>query len=152
FHGLASNTQQFGVRESATSIIENAIVVAGNQRLKNKITKLIALVKQLPIGQHHISPPMRMCGICASIKHLIDACPILQETKPNNAAVAAMMGGQQYSLPSLEDLVKQMVTNNSQFQQNKFNLHRQQPLQPLVIIANNLQFEQEERLLQEEEA
>ncbi|RDY08537.1 hypothetical protein CR513_07218, partial [Mucuna pruriens] len=50
----------------------------------------------LAIGQYHISPPARVCGICASIEHSTDLCPTLQEMETNNAKVAAMMGGQQY--------------------------------------------------------
>ncbi|RDX97299.1 hypothetical protein CR513_19942, partial [Mucuna pruriens] len=100
FHGLACNTQQFGVREYATSRIVNEVVAIGNQRLENKITELTSFVKQLAIGQHHISPPVRVYGICASIynNHLL--------SNNNNF------------LPFLEDLVKQMATNNIQFQQN----------------------------------
>ncbi|RDX96596.1 hypothetical protein CR513_20735, partial [Mucuna pruriens] len=53
----------------------NEVVAIDNQRLENKITKLTSLVRQLAIGQHHII------------------------IEPNNAEVAAMMIGQQYSQP-----------------------------------------------------
>ncbi|RDX91565.1 hypothetical protein CR513_26435, partial [Mucuna pruriens] len=99
FHGLASedpqshlkefhgNIQQFGVRGFVASK-----VVISNQRLENKITELTSLVRQLAIRQHHISPPMKMCGICAFIEHPTDVCSTLQETKLNNVEVATMMG------------------------------------------------------------
>ncbi|RDX73737.1 hypothetical protein CR513_46603, partial [Mucuna pruriens] len=70
FHG---STQQFGVGEFATSRVVN----------------------ELAIG-HHISPLVRVCGICASIEHPTDMCPILKETKLNSVEVTTMMGGQQY--------------------------------------------------------
>ncbi|RDX61121.1 hypothetical protein CR513_60673, partial [Mucuna pruriens] len=142
FHGaqnlisnMPGNTQQFSVRGSVASIVVNEI------RLKNKINELTSLVRQLAIGQHHLSPLVRVCSICASIEHLIDACSTLQEIEPNNAKVVAMMGGQQYGFhptqnvpqnhqryqspppfrqqyPIQHDLVKQMATSNIQFQQN----------------------------------
>ncbi|RDX91644.1 hypothetical protein CR513_26354, partial [Mucuna pruriens] len=54
-----SNTQKFGVRRFAASKVVNEIVVIDNQGLENKITKLTSLVRQLTIGQHHSSPPVK---------------------------------------------------------------------------------------------
>ncbi|RDX82236.1 hypothetical protein CR513_36996, partial [Mucuna pruriens] len=67
FHGLTSNTQQFDVREFAASRVVN---------------------------EHHISPLVRVCDICASIEHPVDVCPTLQETELNNAEVDAMISDQ----------------------------------------------------------
>ncbi|RDY10824.1 hypothetical protein CR513_04599, partial [Mucuna pruriens] len=72
YHGLTSNTQQFGIRGSAASKI----------RVKNKITELISLVRQLAIGLHHISSPIRVCDIFAFVEHPTDACLTLQEIEP----------------------------------------------------------------------
>ncbi|RDX94637.1 hypothetical protein CR513_22956, partial [Mucuna pruriens] len=77
------NTQQFGVREFVASRVVNKIVVPHNQTLENKIIELPSLVRQLSIGQHIISPPARMCGICAFVEHPTDACPTLQELCTN---------------------------------------------------------------------
>ncbi|RDY14630.1 hypothetical protein CR513_00282, partial [Mucuna pruriens] len=93
FHGLVGNTQQFCVRGSTASRVVNEVVVADNQRLENKIIEQTFLVRKLTIGQHHICPLVRVCGICAFVEHSIDACPTLQETKPNNAEIDAIMGG-----------------------------------------------------------
>ncbi|RDX96702.1 hypothetical protein CR513_20611, partial [Mucuna pruriens] len=46
-------------------------------RLKSKITKLTSLVRQLAIGQHHSSPLVRVCGMCAFVEHATNACPTL---------------------------------------------------------------------------
>ncbi|RDY00196.1 hypothetical protein CR513_16655, partial [Mucuna pruriens] len=59
FHGLVSNTQQFGIRGSPTSKVVIEVVATDNQRFENKITELTSLVRQLAIGQHHSSPLMR---------------------------------------------------------------------------------------------
>ncbi|RDX82274.1 hypothetical protein CR513_36959, partial [Mucuna pruriens] len=101
FHGLACNTRQFGVRESTTSKVVNEIVALGNQRLENKITKLTSLVRQLAIGQHHISPLLSS---------------------------------------SLEDLVKQITTNNIQFQENVFatNQELQAQIEQLATTMDQL--------------
>ncbi|RDY13387.1 hypothetical protein CR513_01694, partial [Mucuna pruriens] len=56
FHGLVGNIQQFGVREFAASRVVNEI-------LKNKITEMTSLVRQLAIRQHQISPLMAMNNI-----------------------------------------------------------------------------------------
>ncbi|RDX76947.1 hypothetical protein CR513_42991, partial [Mucuna pruriens] len=68
FHGIAGgdphkqlkeshgNTQQFGVKGSTASEVVNGVV----------------------IGQHHISPLVRVCGICAFVEHPTNACPTLQ--------------------------------------------------------------------------
>ncbi|RDX79766.1 hypothetical protein CR513_39768, partial [Mucuna pruriens] len=91
---------QFAVRGSTASKVVNEVVIADNQILEIKITKLTSVVRQLAIGQEHISPPAKVCGICASIKYLIDICPTLQEIEPNSVEkVAIVMGGQQYKQP-----------------------------------------------------
>ncbi|RDX77377.1 hypothetical protein CR513_42515, partial [Mucuna pruriens] len=74
---MASNTQQFGVKGSIASKVVNELV----------------------IGQHHISPLVRVCVICAFVEHPTNACPTLQEIELNSAEVATMMGGQQYRQP-----------------------------------------------------
>ncbi|RDX91044.1 hypothetical protein CR513_27030, partial [Mucuna pruriens] len=76
------NTQQFGIRGSVASRIIYKLVIVDNQRLENKIIELTSLIRQLAIGQHHISPLVRACRICASVEHPIDAYPILQEIEP----------------------------------------------------------------------
>ncbi|RDY06255.1 hypothetical protein CR513_09780, partial [Mucuna pruriens] len=82
FHGLASNTQQFHIKGSPTSRVVNEVVATDNQRLENKITELMSLVRQLAIGQHHNSPPLKVYGMCASVEHPTNACPTLQKIKP----------------------------------------------------------------------
>ncbi|RDX77480.1 hypothetical protein CR513_42387, partial [Mucuna pruriens] len=57
------------------------------------MTELTSLVRYLAIGQHHISPPTRVCGIYASIEHPTNAYPTLQESEPNNAKVVGMING-----------------------------------------------------------
>ncbi|RDX91892.1 hypothetical protein CR513_26051, partial [Mucuna pruriens] len=67
---MEGNTHQFGVRGSTTSKVVN----------------------KLAIRQYHTSPLARVCGICGSIEHPIDACPTLQETEPNNAEFTFLGG------------------------------------------------------------
>ncbi|RDY06738.1 hypothetical protein CR513_09232, partial [Mucuna pruriens] len=84
-HDQISNTQQFGVRGLVAFTVVNK-VVTNNQRLKDKITELTSL--------NDTSPLAKVCGICASIEHPTNAYPTLQETEPNSAEAATMMGGQ----------------------------------------------------------
>ncbi|RDX69207.1 hypothetical protein CR513_51707, partial [Mucuna pruriens] len=76
---------------STASEVVNEVVIVDNQILENKTIELTTLSLD-----HHISPLLRVCGICASMEHSTDACPTLQKIDPNNVEVAAMMGGQQY--------------------------------------------------------
>ncbi|RDX63949.1 hypothetical protein CR513_57561, partial [Mucuna pruriens] len=52
---MANNDRTLTEGPPASKIV-NEVVVVDNQRLKNKITKLTSLVRQLAIGQHHNSP------------------------------------------------------------------------------------------------
>ena len=81
---MAANYQQFGTRGVATSKdVANEVsisMVADNQRLENKLTKLTSLVRQLAIGQQHnmmAGNQLRLYGICCALDHPTDACPIL---------------------------------------------------------------------------
>ncbi|RDX79481.1 hypothetical protein CR513_40095, partial [Mucuna pruriens] len=49
---MASNTHQFGIRGMSQSRMVNGISVASNQRLKNQLTELTSLVRQLVVGIH----------------------------------------------------------------------------------------------------
>ncbi|RDY12317.1 hypothetical protein CR513_02907, partial [Mucuna pruriens] len=91
------------------------------------------------------------CGMCGSIGHSFNDCPILQEPPPP-------FRPQSVQESSLEDLMKQLAMNNSQFQKNVSTT--QQPVQQLnsspsledlvqqfqqntmQIQQNNMQFQQ----------
>ncbi|RDX95149.1 hypothetical protein CR513_22363, partial [Mucuna pruriens] len=140
FHDLASNSQQFGVREFIASKVVNEVVATDHKRLENKITGLTSPVRQLAIGQQHISPLVRVYDICASIEHPTNACPILQEIELNSVGVIDIVGVNVVRVmkvaevqPPLPSIVQPSIV---------------QPLHPLVITANKLQPEQKERLLQ----
>ncbi|RDX72579.1 hypothetical protein CR513_47912, partial [Mucuna pruriens] len=96
---MVGNTRQFGLRRPTPSGRVNEVTVVNNQRLENKIVELTSLVRQLEIGQHHTSPPARVCDICTSVEHLTDVCSTLQATKPNSVEFAKMISGQQYRQP-----------------------------------------------------
>ncbi|RDY06984.1 hypothetical protein CR513_08954, partial [Mucuna pruriens] len=70
---MVGNTQQFGVRRPTTSRGVNEVIVANNQRL-DKVTKLLSLVRQLVIRQHHTSLPTIVSDICTSIDHPTNSC------------------------------------------------------------------------------
>ena len=51
-------------------------MVAGNQRLKNKLTELTPLVRQLVIGKQQnvmAANQARLCGICCAADHPTNA-------------------------------------------------------------------------------
>ncbi|RDX92937.1 hypothetical protein CR513_24872, partial [Mucuna pruriens] len=71
---MATNTQQFGIREPSQSRMCNS-----NQRLKNQLTELTSLVRQLAVGQHQPAMAAKVCGRCTSMEYPTDMCPTLQE-------------------------------------------------------------------------
>ncbi|RDX89354.1 hypothetical protein CR513_28930, partial [Mucuna pruriens] len=54
----------------------NEIDAVDNLRLENQLTELTLLVRQLAIDQHQPSIVARVCGICTSMEHPTDRCPI----------------------------------------------------------------------------
>ncbi|RDX89968.1 hypothetical protein CR513_28221, partial [Mucuna pruriens] len=60
---------------SSQSWMVNEIGAASNQRLKNQLTELSSLVRQLVVGQHQPAMAAKVCGICTSVEHLTDMCP-----------------------------------------------------------------------------
>ncbi|RDY09135.1 hypothetical protein CR513_06531, partial [Mucuna pruriens] len=145
---IHGNTQQFGVRGFVASRVVNEVVVANNKILKNKINELTSLVRQ-----HHNSPPMRVCGICASIEHPIDACPTLQETKQNSTEfqqnVTATIQDLQTYIGHLATIVNQVQSTGYGHIPSQNILSPQENMSHPIITANKLQVEQKERLLQD---
>ncbi|RDY05737.1 hypothetical protein CR513_10374, partial [Mucuna pruriens] len=60
---MASNTQQFGIRGASQPRMVNKIGTIDNLRLKNQLTKLTSLVRQLAVRQHQPNIAARVCGI-----------------------------------------------------------------------------------------
>ncbi|RDX91488.1 hypothetical protein CR513_26525, partial [Mucuna pruriens] len=101
--GMQGNTHHFDNRGSTTSRGMNGIVVANNQRFEGYIDG---------------------CGMCGSIGHPPNDCPNLQEPPPP-------FRPQPVQESSLEDLIKQLVMNNIQFQTSG-----------ATVSTNNMQFQQ----------
>ncbi|RDY02987.1 hypothetical protein CR513_13488, partial [Mucuna pruriens] len=114
------NTHHFDNGGSMASKGRNGIAVADNKRFEGYIDG---------------------CGMRGSIGHPPNDCPILQEPPPP-------FNPQLVQESSLEDLMKQLVMNNIQFQKNVSAT--QQPMQQLnnspslkdLIQQNNMQFQQ----------
>ncbi|RDX90471.1 hypothetical protein CR513_27666, partial [Mucuna pruriens] len=64
---------------AVTNRAVNKVSVVDNLRLKNQLTELTSLVRQLTISQHQQIPPVKICGICISVEHPTNMCPTLQE-------------------------------------------------------------------------
>ncbi|RDX86964.1 hypothetical protein CR513_31632, partial [Mucuna pruriens] len=62
-------------------------MASNTQRLENQLTELTSLVRQLAVGQHQ-PIVQRVCGICASVEHLTDMCPTLQESETKTISEA----------------------------------------------------------------
>ncbi|RDX94230.1 hypothetical protein CR513_23400, partial [Mucuna pruriens] len=62
-----------------------------NLRLENQLIELTSLVRQLVVGQHQPSAQVKFCGICTSVEHPTDICPMLLETKSNNAEIIGVI-------------------------------------------------------------
>uniref|UniRef100_A0A151UH40 Retrotransposon gag domain-containing protein n=1 Tax=Cajanus cajan TaxID=3821 RepID=A0A151UH40_CAJCA len=78
---MASNSQQFSTRNDNAIVIKGVHDVAtnANKKLESKLDALVNLVTQLAANQKSTSVA-RVCDICTSINHPIDACPSLQDS------------------------------------------------------------------------
>ncbi|RDY05626.1 hypothetical protein CR513_10514, partial [Mucuna pruriens] len=123
FYGFARNTHHFDNGGSTASSERNEIVVDDNKRFEGYIDG---------------------CGMCGSVGHSFNDCPILQEPPP-------LLRPQSVQESSLEDLIKQLSMNNIQFRKNVSAT--QQPVQQLnnspsledlvqQFQQNNVQFQQ----------
>ncbi|RDX93591.1 hypothetical protein CR513_24123, partial [Mucuna pruriens] len=90
---MASNTKQFGIRKASQSQMVYEIDAVDNLRLENQLAELTSLVRQLAIGQHQPSIEARVYGICTSMEHPTDMCPILLETESDYPTRVGAIGG-----------------------------------------------------------
>ncbi|RDX95062.1 hypothetical protein CR513_22453, partial [Mucuna pruriens] len=74
---LISN--MFGTRRAITSRAVNEVGAVDNLRLENQLTELTSSVRQLVVNQHQQIPLVKIYGICTSVEHPTDMCPILQD-------------------------------------------------------------------------
>ncbi|XP_027069358.1 uncharacterized protein [Coffea arabica] len=81
---MAENSQQFGFRESNPTRRVNEIETSSIQQ---QLSELTFVVRQLAMRD---TPQVKVCGICTSMDHCTDTCPILQE---NGAKQVNMAGG-----------------------------------------------------------
>ncbi|RDX99001.1 hypothetical protein CR513_18012, partial [Mucuna pruriens] len=84
----------------------NEIGAVDNLRLENQLTVLTSLVRQLAVGQHQPSLAARVCGICTSMEHHTDMCPMLQETDSDHPESVGAIGGCQYGKQSYQSRAK----------------------------------------------
>lgn len=74
---IVENSQQFRFRESNPPLLPtrrvNKIETSSTQQ---QLSELTSFVRQLAVGN---AQRANVCGICTSMDHPIDACPILQE-------------------------------------------------------------------------
>nr|XP_027120412.1 uncharacterized protein LOC113737367 [Coffea arabica] len=81
---MAENSQQFGFRESNPARRVNEVETSSIQQ---QLSELTSAVRQLAMRD---TPRAKVCGICTSIGHCTDTCPILQE---DGAEQVNMAGG-----------------------------------------------------------
>ncbi|XP_071920690.1 uncharacterized protein [Coffea arabica] len=70
---MAENSQQFGFRESNPTRRVNEVETSSIQQ---QLSELTSAVRQLAMRD---TPRAKVCGICTSMDHCTDTCPILQE-------------------------------------------------------------------------
>nr|KYP31700.1 hypothetical protein KK1_047843 [Cajanus cajan] len=78
---MASNSQLFSTRNDNAIVIRGVhdVVADADKKLESKLDALVNLVTQLAANQKFASVA-RVCGICTSINHPIDACPSLHDS------------------------------------------------------------------------
>ncbi|XP_027118714.2 uncharacterized protein [Coffea arabica] len=81
---MAENSQQFGFRDSNPTRRVNE---AETSSIQQQLSELTSAVRQLAMRD---TPRAKVCGICTSMNHCTDLCPILQE---DGAEQINMAGG-----------------------------------------------------------
>ncbi|XP_027185005.1 uncharacterized protein LOC113783143 [Coffea eugenioides] len=81
---MAENSQQFGLRESNPPRRVNEVETSSIQQ---QLSELTSVVRQLAMRD---TPRAKVCGICTSMDHPTDSCPMLQE---DGAEQVNMAGG-----------------------------------------------------------
>ncbi|XP_027166611.1 uncharacterized protein LOC113769410 [Coffea eugenioides] len=81
---MAENSQQFGFRESNPPRRVNEVEISS---LQQQMSELTSVVRQLAMRD---APRAKVCGICTSMDHPTDSCPMLQE---DGAEQVNMAGG-----------------------------------------------------------
>ncbi|RDX67056.1 hypothetical protein CR513_54118, partial [Mucuna pruriens] len=102
---MASNKQQFGIRGPSQARMVNEIDAASNQR-------------QLVIGQHQPTIAAKACGICTSVEHPTDLCPMLQETESDQPENIRAIGRYQYGKQPYQS----RPIDNQQYERQPFRL------------------------------
>ncbi|XP_027184182.1 uncharacterized protein LOC113782489 [Coffea eugenioides] len=135
---MAENSQQFGFHESNPTRRVNEVETSSIQQ---QLSELTSVVRQLAMRD---TPRAKVCGICTSMDHCTDTCPILHEDGAEQVNMAGSMPAprRQYdpysntynpgfhqpwqaksqpsssnSGSSLEDIVKSLATTTTQLQQ-----------------------------------
>ncbi|KAL0282419.1 UNVERIFIED_CONTAM: hypothetical protein Sangu_2950200, partial [Sesamum angustifolium] len=121
---MASNTQQFGTRYDDPPRRSNEVSVAA---FDDRLNELTLSVKKLAVER---TQHVKACGICTSPAHVTDMCPTLQEGPTEHADAIGGFSGQQQRRPPmpppsnpkqgthLEDMMKSLISNTQQIQQN----------------------------------
>ncbi|RDX83813.1 hypothetical protein CR513_35223, partial [Mucuna pruriens] len=86
----------FNLAGPSQSQMVNEIGAASNLRMENQLSELTYLVRQLAIGQHQPNLAAKVCGICTSIEHPTNVCPMLQETESDQPESVGAICAYQY--------------------------------------------------------
>ncbi|XP_050919228.1 uncharacterized protein LOC127136747 [Lathyrus oleraceus] len=161
---ISLNSQQFTTRNNYVQAKGvNEIQVSSNKALETRIDELTSLVKQLAVGKTQAE---NLCGICTSLEHPTDTCPILHDELitelPQAYAVNLYnQGNNQNRYNNIPDLSTNKYHPNWR-NHPKLRYGNQQPTQPTAtpqatistpsrpsledlvkqLAVNNLQFQQ----------
>ncbi|CAJ2668596.1 unnamed protein product [Trifolium pratense] len=72
---MSLNSQQFTTRDNSVQSV-NQMQVSSNKALETRLDDLTTLVKQLALVKPQTTT---LCGICTSLEHPTDTCPILRD-------------------------------------------------------------------------
>ncbi|RDX79252.1 hypothetical protein CR513_40341, partial [Mucuna pruriens] len=114
FNSSDLGTTQQRFRGPTASRVRKEAAIADNQRLEDSREKLTSRVRQRATGPHHNRPPMQECGMCGSMGHPTNTCPILQEIESSQYHPVPQPG----SASLLEEFMKQLTMNNLKFQED----------------------------------
>ena len=92
FKTMAANSQHFGPRQDMRRDTIHKVNEVDTNTIESKLEKLTMVVQQLASDK---IPKAVVCGICATMGHHTDECPVLQEDAENVNAMGGYQGHQQ---------------------------------------------------------
>ncbi|XP_027178117.1 uncharacterized protein LOC113777279 [Coffea eugenioides] len=132
--GIVENSQQFGTREDVPIRKVNEVDTSSIQQ---QLTKLTSFVRQLAVGN---ASQAKVCGICTTMGHSTDMCPMIQEeSAEQNVSAMTLRSGKEIQGSELtisKDKDEERIDNELEKEDNNGTNQKVLP-DPVITVRTN---------------